>query len=177
MKNLRSLLLLLFISLSFAQVEPKINENWLDFWVGKWKLEWKDKDGSRGKGSNEIKKILANKVIYEKFEAKKGALKGFKGRSFSVIDATTGNWKQTWVDNQNGYLDFVGSQNGDKKIFSRKFKNKKGNPVIQRMVFKDIKENSFTWDWEISQDEGKTWDLKWQIFYTKKVKNKLSKQK
>lgn len=177
MKKLLIVFLLIFISISFAQVESKLDENWLDFWVGKWKLEWKDKDGTTGKGSNEIKKILSKKVIYEKFEAKKGALKGFKGRSFSVIDASTGKWKQTWVDNQNGYLEFIGSQEGDKKIFSRKSVNNKGISVIQRMVFKDIKENSFTWDWELSQDDGKTWILNWQIFYSKKVKNKKAKEK
>jgi len=30
------------------------------------------------------------------------------GRSISIFDATDKKWKQTWVDSQGSYLDFVG---------------------------------------------------------------------
>jgi hypothetical protein len=35
------------------------------------------------------------------------------------------------------------------------------------MVFYDIKKDSFTWDWEGTQDGGETWNLLWRINYTR----------
>ena len=36
-------------------------------------------------------------------------------------------------------------------------------------VFYDFDDQGFTWDWEATQDGGKTWTLNWRINY-KKVK-------
>jgi hypothetical protein len=35
------------------------------------------------------------------------------------------------------------------------------------MVFKNIKANAFTWDWESSVDGGETWKLNWRINYSR----------
>lgn len=170
MKSILISFIVLLSSISFAQNTQKADETMLDFWVGKWKLTWTEQNGTIGKGTNEIKKILNDKVVQEKFEAKSGELKDFKGRSLSLIDAATGKWKQIWVDNQNSYLEFEGFKEGEKVIFQREFKNKEGKIVLQRMVFKDISNEKFTWDWESSSDEGKSWELKWQINYERKIK-------
>ena len=37
----------------------------------------------------------------------------------------------------------------------------------QRMRFYDIKPGSLSWDWEGSNDGGKTWRLLWRLHYTK----------
>jgi hypothetical protein len=42
-----------------------------------------------------------------------------------------------------------------------------GKEIVQRMVFKEIKNDSFTWDWEKTEDGGKTWKLEWRINYKK----------
>lgn len=79
------------------------------------------------------------------FEAHEGGLKGYIGKSWTVWNLTSKEWKQTWVDNQGSYLDFEGA------IVD-------GNPV-----FPEISEKAFCWDWENSTDDGKTWNLAWQI--------------
>ena len=72
--------------------------------------------------------------------------------------------KQTWVDNQGAYLDFVGSQDGDVKIFERKFTNKAGDTIHQRMRFLNINKDSFDWDWQSSKD-GAEWKTLWVLEY------------
>ena len=138
-----------------------------DFWVGKWDLTWEDSNGNVGKGINNIVKILDGKVIQENFEALEGALKGFKGTSISVYSQKSKSWHQAWADNQGGYFDFVGEIDSEKKIFKTREIVKDGKKVVQRMVFYDIRNDTMTWDWENSNDGGKSWQLLWRINYKK----------
>jgi len=74
---------------------------------------------------------------------------------------------RAWADNQGGYFDFRGAFEGDKRIFMTQPREINGNTAVQRMVFYDIKKDSFSWDWESSSDEGETWNLNWRISYTR----------
>lgn len=150
-----------------AQTGPgELNpEEYFNFWLGEWKLTWEDADGTTAHGTNRIERVLDGKVIKENFEAHSGAYEGFKGKSYSVYNPRTGQWQQTWVDNNAGYLDFHGEFEGDKRIFRRRDVNPQGQEILQRMVFYNITGNSLTWDWEISENNGLTWQLRWRIFY------------
>lgn len=164
------LLLLLWVNqpnTSHAQTttdEPE-PETCFDFWLGTWDLAWEDADGTPARGFNRIERILDGHVIKESFKALTGAYKGFEGESYSVYNTQTGVWKQTWVDNNGDYLDFTGEVHGDKRIFKRRGISPGGQEIFQRMVFYDITGDSFTWDWEVSEDNGDTWQLRWRIFY------------
>lgn len=163
------LFILLFLGSTQAYAQSNIDSTQLglfDFWVGEWNLTWETLDGSTGHGNNRVQKILDGTVIYENFEATDaGKMTGYKGKSFTVYNPQSGTWKQTWVDNERAYLEFTGHIEGDKRIFRRSFKNNSGDRIIQRMVFYDIKQNSFTWDWERSSDGGNHWELMWRIHY------------
>ena len=137
-----------------------------DFWVGNWKAEWQNKDGSKSEGSNTIKKILGGCVVEENFNGNPGI--PLEGKSFSVYNSRSKMWQQTWVDNQGGYLDFTGKYENGKMILSREATLKDGKSILQRMVYYNIEKSKFDWDWEISRDKGKTWELKWRIYYTRK---------
>jgi hypothetical protein len=151
---------------SYVENETGVTDLLLfDFWVGEWDLTWQDNDSTVGKGKNIIKKILNDQVVYENFSGLTGQYKGFEGKSYSMYDRLSGQWKQTWVDNQGSYLDFVGRTEGKNRIFERSFMGPNGNEVRQRMVFHDITEDRFIWDWQYSTDEGITWLTNWQIFY------------
>lgn len=167
MKRLLIPVFVLFPFIVFAQ--SSMNElkpaDYFDFWIGEWDLTWKQDDGTMGEGVNVIHRALDGKVIQENFEAKSGKMAGFTGKSWSVYNPRTGEWKQTWVDNQGSYMVFDGEINGNRRIFKRTVKDSEGNSVIQRMVFHDIEKNSLVWDWEYSNDGGETWDLRWRIFY------------
>lgn len=150
-----------FINSLFAQGDE------FDFWVGKWDLTWKDSDGTIAKGSNNIIKILDGKVIQENFEAFTGQLAGFKGTSISVYNPNNKSWHQAWADNQGSYYNFIGEIDGDRKIFKTLSRKEGEKEIILRMVFHHISNDSLTWDWERTEDGGKSWTLNWSIDYVK----------
>ena len=171
-RNILCLILTIIFSLSaFAQSDDKPPCSYpeakqFDFWVGTWKAEWTDKDGIKQEGTNIIKKILGGCVVEENFDGNPGT--PLIGKSLSVYVPRLKKWKQTWVDNSGGYLDFVGEFETGKMILSRDFLNKEGKKISQRMVYYNIGEESFDWNWERSMDEGKAWNVMWKIHYTRK---------
>jgi hypothetical protein len=90
----------------------------LDFWVGEWDLTWPGQNaGEVGHGANNIKRILDGCVVQENFSG--GDSMHLPGTSVSIFDTRTGTWKQTWVDNEGGYLDFVGEFKNGQMILQR----------------------------------------------------------
>ncbi len=135
--------------------------NQFDFWVGEWELTWADS----GRGRNSITKELGGCVIKESFSSSDAT--PLVGLSVSVFVPNTGKWHQTWVDNQGSYLDFSGGFEDGKMILSRTARPK-GKPAFQqRMVWFEIQPNSIKWNWERSDDNGKTWSIVWAIDYTR----------
>lgn len=90
-----------------------------------------------------------------------------RGTSVSTFDANSKKWKQTWVDNQGAYLDFVGEFKNGEMILQREALTKNGR-ILQRMVWKNITSKELDWSWEASQDGGKTWQVQWTIHYKRK---------
>lgn len=160
MKKLATTLLLIGTITCYSQAT--LDDKTFDFWVGVWKAEW-----TGGSGINTITKTLDNKVIQENFEITEGQNKGFKGTSISVFNPRRGSWHQAWADNNGGYFNFIGEINEGKKMFKTIPIEKEGKVIIQRMVFYDFKQDSFTWVWESTQDGGKSWQLNWRINYSR----------
>jgi len=138
-----------------------------DFWVGEWDASWPgNKDGETQHGTNSIKRVLDNCVVEENFSA--GSDGHLRGKSVSIFDMRANRWKQTWVDNEGGYLDFVGDFKDGQMTLAREFTQPNGTHVQQRMVFKNIGPNEFDWSWESSKDGGKTWQVQWPIHYKRR---------
>lgn len=139
----------------------------LDFWIGDWDLTWPgDKPGEVMHGTNSIKRIMDGCVVQENFSA--GDAGHLRGTSVSTFDLTSGMWKQTWVDNEGGYLDFVGEFK-DGNMILRRETVRDGTKIEQRMVFKHISAGEMDWSWEASQDGGKTWKVNWPIHYKRRT--------
>jgi hypothetical protein len=138
-----------------------------DFWVGEWDLTWPAQNGGApGHGTNNIKRILDQCIVQENFSSLDGS--SLLGTSLSIYDLPSNHWKQTWVDNQGGYLDFVGDFKDGQMILQREATGKDGKRFLQRMVWKNIGSNEFDWSWESSKDDGKTWQVNWPIHYQRK---------
>ena len=138
----------------------------LDFWVGEWDLTWPGaKPAETGHGANSIHRIMDGCVVQENFSSLSNHL---RGTSVSTFDTTSGKWKQTWVDNEGGYLDFTGEFKDGQMILQREATGPSSAKFLQRMVWKNITANEFDWSWEASQDDGKTWQVKWPIHYKRK---------
>jgi uncharacterized protein DUF1579 len=138
-----------------------------DFWVGEWELTWPAQNGGpAGRGTNSIQRILDGCVVQESF-LDQGPT-NLRGTSVSTFDPRTGQWKQTWVDNQGAYLDFAGEFKDGQMILQREAMGPSGGKFLQRMVWKNIAANEFDWSWEASHDAGKTWQVQWPIHYKRK---------
>ena len=130
----------------------------LDFWLGEWDVRWLDSPGTpAGQGTNHITRTHDGCVTEEHFDG--GDL---KGHSISIYHAPAKAWRQNWVDNQGGYFDLKGGpeENGD---FVLTTLPRASSPAANRMIFTDIKPDTFTWRWQRTMD-GKTWDDSWVIY-------------
>lgn len=156
-------ILIVMVSQNIA-AQSDVNK-WFDFWVGRWDASWDEGEGKLGKGTNTITKVLDGTVVQEDFVITDGLQKGFKGMSLSVLGANSKQWHQAWADNQGGFYNLIGERNADVRVFKTPPRTVGGKEIVQRMVFKDVKTDSFTWDWEKSEDGGKTWKLEWRIDY------------
>lgn len=142
----------------------------LDFWVGEWDLSWPGgqggtPEGQTGHGSNIITSELGSCVIHESFSGD-----GFTGQSFSIYDARSEEWKQTWVDDQGGHIAFTGGLAPDGTPFfqTAPFEDAQGEERINRMIWENIARATLTWRWQTSTDAGDTWNDLWVISYTRR---------
>jgi hypothetical protein len=137
-----------------------------DFWLGDWQVTWKNADGTTGRARNHVQRILDGQVIEEQFEGvPDGSPHVLRGHSLSVLQKSTGLWRQAWADNEGSYFDFTGSVDGERRVFATSLVADGDKVKGQRMVFHDIARDGFTWDWEGTTDGGKTWKLLWQLHY------------
>jgi hypothetical protein len=144
---------------AFAQ---ELNEATFDFWVGQWEAIWTDENGAIVKAENSVDRILDGKVIQEQF---KDSSNEYEGRSFSIYNTVTKEWNQSYVDNNGIYFHFIGSiENGD-PVFKTLPLEKDGKVIMFKMVFRDITETSFVWEWMGTKNDGKDWNTLWKIDY------------
>lgn len=131
----------------------------LDFWLGDWTVTDTTPASKNPPGTNSIRKLYGGKVIHENFKMGK-----FEGQSWSVYNPQTKVWNQTWVDNNGGYIAMHSLRvNGNLAIQTHP--RKAAPNALNRMVFTNVKPDSFTWIWESTTDGGKTWKLSWRLQY------------
>lgn len=141
-----------------------------DFWLGEWDLSWPAEQfggeaGTRRTARNVVINLYGPCVIEENFATSDGS---FRGRSLSVFDTKDGLWYQTWVDSSGSYIALSGEFDGEKMVLTTRPDTHDGETRINRMVFRDIADNSLLWDWQVSTDHGQTWSDLWNIAYKRR---------
>ena len=122
------------------------------------------------RGNNHIEKMFGNCTVHENFSDPKT---GYKGQSWSVYNSNYKYWQQTWVDTNGGYIPLTGGMKGDSMVLTTAEQNvpvsiSPTGKLISRMVFHNIKPDSFDWVWESSTDGGVLWKKNWVIHYERK---------
>lgn len=153
--------------MSVVQAEPLTLQldagRQFDFWLGEWDCSWDDGD-HRQLATNSVYLDLGGKVVVENFDGRPSL--DFQGLSFSVYDRNARCWKQTWVDSDGNYLDFVGSfENGVMEL--RRSGEVDGATARFRMRWENIERDSFDWSWQRSDDDGETWTSLWEMEYSR----------
>ena len=137
----------------------------LDFWVGDWIAE--DEKGNRI-GTNRItRNEYGDCVITEHFKMDDGTL---TGHSVSTYRPGLKQWRQNWVDDQNGYFDLVGGPvTGQDHVFYFENKRVVEKQPYQRMIWQDVKPNDFIWRWQKRTKPDEAWTDSWVIHYRRKA--------
>jgi hypothetical protein len=105
--------------------------------------------------------------VLEEFDGADGT--PLRGMSVSAWDPDAGCWRQTWVDNQGSYLDFVGGwEDAARRMVLARTSVVGREERAQRMVWHDIRAEGLEWDWQLSEDAGTTWQTRWQVRYTRR---------
>lgn len=74
------------------------------------------------------------------------------------LDAKTGKWKQTWVGRDGMQAELVGGAQGG-IIVMRMKEALDETGTLGRSVFSNIGPHGFDYRWEVSHDQGETWEL------------------
>jgi hypothetical protein len=131
----------------------------MDFWLGEWRLTWQG-----GTGTNRITRDFKNCVIVENFsESPANKPPHLRGMSVSSYQPLNRMWRQTWVDDQNGYYHLSGGAKPDGTFVLQTVRMGR-EPKMTRMVFEKITRDSLTWRWQESED-GAEWTDRWVIQY------------
>jgi hypothetical protein len=127
-----------------------------DFWVGTWDVsQWNGAPlpGGGGRGTNEIYPILEHCVLLENWT---GAL-GSSGKSFNWYDTNLHKWRQAWMADGGGPLDYFGEYKDGAMRFEGWTLNPDGSHMLQKLTFFRISPDTVRQLFEQSADGGKTW--------------------
>jgi hypothetical protein len=132
-----------------------------DFWIGNWTTRWKDAGGRSHRGTNVVLKL--DQRIRELFEGPSKPRR-YVGASISQWDSGSSTWQQEYWDNSGYHAFFSGGWRGDRFILFQVHKE----PVQgarHRLVWHSVKTDTLLWDYEASDDGGRTWASTWHIVY------------
>jgi hypothetical protein len=130
-----------------------------DFWVGEWEVRGAQ---DRVLGHNRISAILDGCVVLEEWTGAAGGT----GKSLNSYDASTGKWKQVWVDNGGSWLELSGGLEGKRMVLMGETSRSDGSKVRHRLSY-DPTTDGLRQLWEQSTDGGATWSVAFDGMYRK----------
>lgn len=133
--------------------------NAYDFWLGEW-----DCVTEAGKASNVITREYNENVIVERFSI--FGDNAWSGMSLSVYNANDSTWRQTWVDQDANYWNFVGGYADGNPSFATVGRVDQ-DQRFKRMVFSEITADSLFWRWESSPDAAE-WTTNMTVSYKRR---------
>jgi len=128
------------------------NNRLFDFWVGHWDVTALGQPA----GTNDVRLILGDCVIFENWES----VSGTTGKSFNFYDAGEDHWRQIWVDDTGGVLEFTGQvRDGVMYYTAETHDPQSGAVTLHKLTFSPHSDGSVRQFWEQSTDDGKSWSV------------------
>ena len=136
-----------------------------DFWLGDWDVRPVALGGTTFPGRNTVTLNYNGCVVIEHW--KSGAS---EGESYNLFDRSTGEWRQTWVDNIGGQHDYHGKLIGKDMVYTGTTPAAGGalGRVPTRLTFFHISRDSVRQFSETSPDSGKTWRVAYDLLYVRR---------
>lgn len=132
-----------------------------DFWVGNWDVSYQ---GQRA-GENEIKRILGDCVLFENWQGARGS----SGKSFNFYDRAQNHWRQIWVDDSGGVIEFTGEVRRGVMYYTATTHNPpNGSEIRHKLTFTPNDDGSVRQLWEQSTDGGERWQTVFDGHYVRK---------
>jgi hypothetical protein len=146
-----------------CSTDPRYRE--LDYWIGEWDVRGVKQPPEAPPNRSVITKIHDGCVILETYNAP-----GYSGQSFNIFDRSRGKWHQTWVDNKGGLHEYWGGPKDGSIIYEGSIPappGQTGRAQLRMSLFKagpdTVRQLA-----EITKDEGKTWQVAYDLTYTRR---------
>jgi hypothetical protein len=136
---------------------PKERE--FDFWIGEWEVY----EGENLAGRNTIEPILGGCVLQENWRGESGSA----GSSFNFYNSQTKKWQQFWVWRNGTTLELEGKFHDGKMILEGESTNREGKAILNRITWYDNPDGTVRQHWEVSKDQGKSWETAFDGLYKK----------
>jgi hypothetical protein len=131
-----------------------------DFWIGEWQV-WSGDDIA---GTNSIQPILDGCVLQESWLGARGSA----GSSFNFYNPQTGKWQQFWVWRRGTTLELSGGFAEGKMTLEGDSVGRDGETVRNRITWYDNEDKTVRQHWQVSKDNGKTWETAFDGLYRRK---------
>lgn len=134
-----------------------------DFWVGRWTVT--SPNGTPA-GTNDVTLELNGCALHEHWQGAGGS----KGESFNMWENTTRQWHQMWVSDQGGSLVLTGGLTAGRMVMQNRVPalQTPGTMTINRITWTKIDADHVRQLWDVSTDEGKTWQVSFDGLYTRR---------
>ncbi len=127
-----------------------------DFWIGTWDVTpWQvaAPTPQQTMGVNEVYPILEHCVLSENWAGSRGG----KGKSYNFYDTNVKKWRQIWMADSGGPLDYTGEFRDGAMRFIGWNLDAQGNRLEQKLTFFAIAPDTVRQLFEQSSDGGKSW--------------------
>ncbi|MEO8001819.1 MAG: hypothetical protein ABI644_08085 [Arenimonas sp.] len=134
-----------------------------DFWVGKWEV-FPAKQPEKKVADSLIEKLYSGCAVRENWMPLQA---GGDGGSLNAYNATEKSWRQSWLDATGNFADFKGGWNGKAMVIEGEWPQPGKPHQITRMTYTPHADGSVEQMGETSDDNGKTWQAGFDLFYRK----------
>ncbi|MCW2967004.1 MAG: tetratricopeptide repeat protein [Solirubrobacteraceae bacterium] len=138
-----------------------------DFWIGQWDVTpWQVAHPTPAQqiGTNDVHPLLEHCVLLENWTAARGG----QGKSFNYFDTNLRKWRQVWMADSGGALDYTGAFRDGAMRFVGWNLDAKGNRLEQKLTFFAIAPDTVRQLFEQSPDGGKSWTPTFDARYVRR---------
>ncbi|MEO8577551.1 MAG: tetratricopeptide repeat protein, partial [Gemmatimonadales bacterium] len=143
---------------------PQAHE--FDFWIGEWDVNPWQQPGAppAAAGRNSVHPILEHCIVLEEWTGTGGG----NGKSFNFYDTNRLKWRQVWMADGGGSLDYAGEFKDGAMRFEGWTLGPNNQRVLQKLTFTRISADTVRQTFEASNDDGKTWSVPFDGRYVRR---------